>query len=110
MFLPADSHQVLWAALLQVVQLPVHVCQVLVDVVQLGLQVFVLLVVAVKIALVVVALLFVCDSRIFPKLWKTTEEMDGALSSPATSVGAAEVTALMCFPPVKVVIVQLVAG
>lgn len=64
------SHQVLWAALLQVIQLPVHICQVLVDAIQLCLQVFILLVVAVKITLVVIALLFVCDSRIFPELWK----------------------------------------
>lgn len=70
MYLPASSHQVLWAALLQVIKLPVNVCQILVDAVQLCLQVFVLLVVAVKIALVVIALLLVCDSRIFPTLSK----------------------------------------
>lgn len=68
MCFPASSHQVLRAALLQVVQLPVHVPQVLVDAVQLRLQVFVLLVVAVKIALVVIALPFVCDSGIFAEL------------------------------------------
>lgn len=59
------SHQVLRAALLQVVQLAVHLRQVLVDGVQLGLQVLVLLVVAVKLALVVVALLLVGDGRKF---------------------------------------------
>lgn len=73
MSFPASSHQVLRAALLQVVQLPVHVRQVLVDGVQLRLQVFVLLVVAVKIALVVIALPFVCDSGIFAELWKQRE-------------------------------------
>lgn len=68
MSFPASPHQVLRAALLQVVQLPVHIRQVLVDAVQLRLQVFVLLVVAVEIALVVIALPFVCDSGIFAEL------------------------------------------
>lgn len=68
---PPPPHQVLWAALLQLVQLSVHVSQVLVDVVQLGLQVFVLLVVAVELVLVVAALLLVCDGRKFTATrWK----------------------------------------
>lgn len=58
-------HQVLRAALLQLVQLSVHVRQVLIDGVQLCLQVFVLLVVAVELLLVVAALLLVCDWRKF---------------------------------------------
>lgn len=58
-------HQVLRAALLQLVQLSVHVRQVLIDGVQLCLQVFVLLMVAVKLALVVAALMLVCDWRKF---------------------------------------------
>lgn len=62
---PPPPHQVLWAALLQLVQLPVHVRQVLVDAVQLCLQVFVLLVVAVELVLVVAALLLVRDRRKF---------------------------------------------
>lgn len=59
------AHQVLWAALLHLVQLSVHIRQVLIDGVQLCLQVFVLLVVAVELALVVAALLLVCDWRKF---------------------------------------------
>lgn len=56
---------VLRAALLQLVQLLVHVGQVLVDGVQLGLQILVLLVLLVELTLVVAALLLVCDRRKF---------------------------------------------
>lgn len=60
-----NSHVVLRAALLQLVQLLVHVGQVLVDGVQLGLQILVLLVLLVELTLVVAALLLVCDRRKF---------------------------------------------
>lgn len=122
LYFPASSHQVLWAALLQVIQLPVHICQVLVNAVQLCLKVFVLLVVAVKISLVIIALLFVCDSGVFTKLWKQwkrgREQKEGMKLQPAEEVPAllfpppspGDMTVMMCFLPVKVVIVQLVAG
>lgn len=58
-----SPHQVLWAALLQLVQLSVHIRQVLVDAVHLRLQVFVLVVVAVELVLVGAALLLVRDRR-----------------------------------------------
>lgn len=68
MSFPLSSHQVLWAAFLQLIQLSVDIRQILVDAVQLRLQIFVLLVVAVKFTFVVVALLFVCDARKFTEL------------------------------------------
>lgn len=68
MSFPLSSHQVLRAALLQLIQLSVDIRQILVDGVQLRLQIFVLLVVAVKFAFVVVTLLFIRDARKFTEL------------------------------------------
>lgn len=71
-----SSHQVLWAALLQLIQLSVYVRQILIDGVQLCLQVFVLLVFTVKFTLVVVARLLICYGRKFTAVENGEERED----------------------------------
>lgn len=93
---PPPPHQVLWAALLQPVQLSVHVRQLLVDVVQLCLQVFVLLVVAVELVLVVAALLLVCDWRKFTATqWKEETILTRSTAAALASSNHAEVGVLL---------------
>lgn len=70
------SHQVLWASLLQFIQLSVHCWKVLVNGIKLCLQIFVLLMVMVKFTLVVIALLLICYWRKFTggRKWEEWEE------------------------------------
>lgn len=75
-FFPVSSHQVLWAALLQLIQLFVYVRQILIDGVQLCLHVFVLLVFTVKFTLVVAARLLICYGRKFTEVENNGEERE----------------------------------